>query len=111
MIPTTLNRSDSIPLHAQLKTIIQEKISTSEWAPDTMIPSEIELSKTYGISRSTVRTVLTQFVFENVLYRIQGKGTFVNGAKYEISSTHYMSIHAFTSVETKSKFELNTIYK
>lgn len=89
---TTLNRYDSTPLYAQLKSIIREKISSGEWAPDTMIPSELELSRQYGVSRMTVRNVLTQFVTEGFLYRIQGKGTFVSETKYEITSMHYMGI-------------------
>lgn len=89
---SALNRNDSMPLYIQLKNIIREKISTGEWAPNHMIPSENELSRIYGISRMTVRNVITQFVTEGFLYRIQGKGTFVSESKYEITSTHYVGI-------------------
>ena len=85
----TLKRRDATPLYKQLTIIIREKISSGEWAPDTMIPSENELSKMYGISRMTVRNVVTQFVSEGYLYRIQGKGTFVSDSKLELSSFQY----------------------
>ncbi len=89
-----LNRYDATPLYAQLKSIIREKISSGEWAPNSMIPSENELSQIYGVSRMTVRNVITQFVSEGILYRIQGKGTFVNESKLEISGLHYVGIRS-----------------
>ena len=89
-----LNRYDATPLYAQLRSIFREKISSGEWAPNTMIPSENELSRIYGISRMTVRNVITQFVTEGMLYRIQGKGTFVNDTKLEISSLQYVGIRS-----------------
>ncbi len=96
---TTLNRFDPTPLYMQLKNIIRDKISSGEWPVNSIIPSENELSKTYGISRMTVRSVITQFVNEGVLYRIQGKGTFVSEAKIEISSLHYIGIREQLEVQ------------
>ena len=72
-----LDRQSSLPLHAQLESIIRHKIEDEEWPIDTCIPSENELSKIYGISRMTVRSVLNRFVDAGLLYRSQGKGTFV----------------------------------
>lgn len=42
-----------------------------------MIPSENELARIYGISRVTARTVVKNLVSDGLLYRVQGKGTFV----------------------------------
>ena len=89
-----LNRFDATPLYAQLHGIIREKISSGEWGPDNMIPSENELSRVYGVSRMTIRNVITQFVNEGILYRIQGKGTFVTSPKLEISGLHYTGIRS-----------------
>lgn len=89
-----LNRYDSTPLYAQLHTIIRNNISSGTWAPDNMIPSENELSRLYGVSRMTVRNVITQFVNEGLMYRIQGKGTFVSSPKIEISGLHYTGIRS-----------------
>lgn len=86
---TQLNRSDATPLYIQLKNIVREKISSGEWQPNQMIPSENELGKLYGISRMTVRSVISQFVAEGTLYRIMGKGTFVSEPKYEIIGLQY----------------------
>ena len=89
---TQLNRADSTPLGTQLRNIIREKIRSGEWAPDTMIPSENKLSEMYGVSRMTVRGVITQFVSQGFLYRIQGKGTFVSDTKFEISGLQYSGL-------------------
>ena len=91
---TALTHSGATPLYIQLHDIISEKISSGEWQPNTMIPSENKLSEYYGISRMTVRNVITQFVTEGMLTRIQGKGTFVSAPKYELTSLHYSGIRA-----------------
>lgn len=87
-----LNREDAVPLCTQLRMIIREKISSGEWKPNTMIPSENRLSEVFGVSRMTVRGVITQFVSQGYLYRIQGKGTFVSDTKIEISGLQYSGI-------------------
>ena len=92
--PQKLNRNGATPLYAQLHDIIRGKIISGEWTPDSMIPSENELSRVYGVSRMTIRSVITQFVSEGFLYRIQGKGTFVSAPKLEISGLHYTGIRS-----------------
>lgn len=87
-----LQREHPKPLYQQLEEIIREKIENEEWKPNTAIPSENELSKIYGISRMTARSVITQFVREGKLYRVQGKGTFVSEPKITTSSLSYMGI-------------------
>ncbi|MDR2078334.1 MAG: GntR family transcriptional regulator [Treponema sp.] len=89
-----MNRNSAKPLYAQLKTIIKEKIETGEWQSNEMIPSENELASSYGISRMTARSVITQLVAEGILYRVQGKGTFVCEDKIEMASLSYAGIRS-----------------
>ncbi|MDR0585104.1 MAG: GntR family transcriptional regulator [Treponema sp.] len=89
-----LNRNSSKPLYAQLKSIIKEKVENGEWCANEMIPSENELASRFGISRMTARSVVTQLVAENVLYRVQGKGTFVCEDKIEMTSLSYAGIRS-----------------
>ncbi len=79
------------PLHLQLEEVIRERI-TSEWEPGSPIPSENELSRQFGVSRSTARSVLTQLVGEGLIYRIPGKGTFVSEAKIQTKGNAYACI-------------------
>jgi GntR family transcriptional regulator len=76
-----LNRESAVPLHTQFEAIIRQRIEDEEWAANACIPSETELSKIYGISRMTVRSVLNRLVDAGLLYRSQGKGTFVAESK------------------------------
>jgi GntR family transcriptional regulator len=76
-----LDRNSPQPLHIQLEEIIKLKIENEEWQPSGSILSENELSKKYGISRMTVRSVITRLVHEGLLYSIPGKGTFVCAPK------------------------------
>ncbi|HEY5877836.1 MAG TPA: GntR family transcriptional regulator [Nakamurella sp.] len=75
--PAALDHAVSTPLHVQLATNLRERIEHGEWKPGERIPSENELSRTYGISRMTTRHVLAQLVNEQRLFRVPGKGTFV----------------------------------
>lgn len=76
-----LDRNSPQPLHAQLEEIIKQRIEDEEWQSNSSIPSENELSRMYGISRMTVRSVITRLVHEGLLYSVPGKGTFVSSPK------------------------------
>jgi GntR family transcriptional regulator len=65
------------PLYFQLKDLIKRQIADKIWQFDKMIPSENELAATYEVSVGTVKKALSVLVEEGVLYRRQGKGTFV----------------------------------
>jgi GntR family transcriptional regulator len=63
------------PKYHLLKEALREQIAT--WETDHPIPSEPELCKLYAVSRTTVRKALDDLAHEGLLYRVQGKGTFV----------------------------------
>ena len=81
--------SGAVPKHAQLRSILLERVETT-LAPHAAIPPERKLMTKYGVSRSTVREAIRQLVEEGVLYRIQGKGTFVTGERVQ-SDLHLAS--------------------
>ncbi|GHO66081.1 GntR family transcriptional regulator [Ktedonobacter sp. SOSP1-52] len=60
---------------------MREKVTSGDWKPGDLIPSERELGEQYGISRMTARQALTELVNEGLFYREQGKGTFVSRNK------------------------------
>ena len=70
-------KTGPLPRYYQLKERLRERISSGEWSTGTTIPSERELCAQYGISRMTARQALTELVNEGLLYRRQGRGTFV----------------------------------
>ncbi|EOT28755.1 hypothetical protein C805_00276 [Eubacterium sp. 14-2] len=86
-----LDRNNPKPLYQQLMDILIDAIDSGKWEANKKIPSENELSATYGLSRMTVRSVLTDLVKEGRLYRVQGIGTFV-AEKIETFSPSYIGI-------------------
>ncbi|WP_227937694.1 GntR family transcriptional regulator [Alkalihalobacillus deserti] len=71
----TLDQKNPIPLHVQLKYEIEKQIQNGNYK--TKIPSEREIMETYSISRTTVREAISQLVYEGILEKKHGKGTFV----------------------------------
>lgn len=53
-------------------------------APNARIPSERELSTEIGVSRDTVRRAIDDLVYDGVLRRLAGVGTFVNSARVDM---------------------------
>ena len=71
------------PIYLQLREVVRNKIEEGEYPPGMAIPSENELSETYGVNRLTVRNAIDALVNEGLLRRIQGKGAFVVGDRIE----------------------------
>ena len=88
----TLDRDASMPLYLQLAGLLRGRIERGEWQAGQKIPSENELNRLYGVSRMTARQVLAQLVNEDLLFRVQGKGTFVAHRKISTRSPAYMGI-------------------
>ncbi len=84
-----INKYSDVPLYCQLKKIIIEKIESGEYAPESKIPSEQELSEMYNISRPTVRQAISELTNSGYLYKEKGKGTFVSRAKVRIDIKNY----------------------
>lgn len=66
------------PKYQRLKEYIIETIKSRELKPGDKIYSENELADEFGISRHTVRHAIGELVSEGWLYRVHGKGTFVD---------------------------------
>ncbi|MGD2177061.1 MAG: extracellular solute-binding protein, partial [Anaerolineae bacterium] len=73
-----IDKSVPIPLYYQLKQMIKGKIENGEYKPGDRLPTEQELCDMFGISRQPVRHALTELVYEGILYRRPGLGTFVS---------------------------------
>ena len=69
-------------LYLRVKDWLRAAIEKGDYRPGDRIPSEHELMKRFGVSRSTVRHAISELVLEGWLYRIQGSGTYVARPKY-----------------------------
>lgn len=65
------------PLYVQIKQFLLRRIAEGEWLEHDALPSEWDLADEMSVSQGTVRKALTELVADGLLYRQQGKGTFV----------------------------------
>lgn len=72
-----LDANDSTPLYVQLKMELQQAIRDHVYSSGQKIPTEVELSARYNVSRITVRQAVQELCEEGYLLKKQGKGTFV----------------------------------
>lgn len=70
----SLNQNSHMPYYVQIKYYLRQLIR--ELGPNALIPSENELADKFGVSRGTAKQAIMDLVYEGVLYRKQGKGTF-----------------------------------
>ena len=66
-----------VPLYHQVEQVIRHRIATRQYDPGRQILSEHELGRELKVSRVTIREALRELVRENLLVKVQGKGTFV----------------------------------
>ena len=89
-----LSRSH-IPLYFQLQQILREKILSGKISIDESLPTESDLCKQYGVSRTTVRQAFTALLNEKLIIRIPGKGTFITQ-----QDKHENVVHFFNTTES-----------
>lgn len=65
------------PLYRQVQDALVQRIGAGFWKPGDMLPSEFELADDLGASQGTVRKALARMEAENLIFRLQGRGTFV----------------------------------
>ena len=80
-VETSIDRGSHIPYYLQLKLALIEGIEQGDWGPGDLIPSESELGKSYGVSRTVVRQALNEMTYDGLVVRQKGKGTFVKQPK------------------------------
>lgn len=65
------------PLYRQVQEVLVQRIASGVWKPGDMLPSEFELAADLRASQGTVRKALTRMEADNLVVRMQGRGTFV----------------------------------
>jgi len=75
-----------VSLSQEVKKKILEYIEKENLQPDDKLPSESQLTKMFKISRYTIREALALLEQEKIIYKIKGKGTFVNKKPIQIKS-------------------------
>lgn len=72
--------NDPEPLYRHIRRSLRESIANGTLGPGDRLPSESELARMFSTTRTTVRQALAQMVFEGVIVRHNGRGSFVSAA-------------------------------
>jgi len=78
------NRTNK-PLYQVVEDHIRELIDTGELIPGDLIPSEPQLAKQLNVSPGTAKKAIDNLVWQQRLYRHQGKGTYVSNIDFNNS--------------------------
>lgn len=100
-----VDKKSPLPLHFQIKDILKEMIENEELKPGEFIPPERELCEIQGVSRMTVNKAIMALVNEGLLYREQGKGTFVAHPKI---NQQLSQLKGFTAVMEEKGIKTTT---
>jgi len=87
----TLNHSSPIPLHVQIEEQLRIEITSEDYQKGVKLPNEMDLSKQLGISRSTLRQSINKLVYEGLLVRKKGVGTFAKKASIISKAQNWLS--------------------
>jgi DNA-binding GntR family transcriptional regulator len=77
----SISRGSPVPLHHQLRNMLQDQIERGTLRPGQQIPHERQYAEHLGISLAPVRQALLDLVRQGYLLRVRGKGTFVRDDK------------------------------
>ncbi|MBD3217825.1 MAG: GntR family transcriptional regulator [candidate division Zixibacteria bacterium] len=72
-----LQSRSAIPLFLQVKSALRRRIDSGIWPPGTRIPSLEEIADEFAVARTTARQAVTELEKEGLIWRKQGRGTFV----------------------------------
>lgn len=94
-----------IAQYKQIENDLLQKINLGYYKKDDLIPTEMELSNTYHVSRVTVRKATDNLVAKGLLTRVAGVGTFVCHPAVTLNPS---SIQGFSEVMADQKISVHT---
>src|ERR1700733_4814682 len=77
----SISRGSPVPLHHQLRQLLQDQIERGRLRPGQQLPHERQYAEYLGISLAPVRQALLDLVRLGLVFRVRGKGTFVRDDK------------------------------
>jgi|SRR5882757_510645 len=93
-------------LSEEVRQQLAEELSNGTYAPNEKLPSEPEFAKRYGISRPTLREILSGLERDGLIRRVHGVGTFVTPKRTRVHSVLDLDI-GVTEAVTAARANLN----
>jgi GntR family transcriptional regulator len=78
-----VTRTRALPLHEQIRRVIDGQIASGQLPPGARLPTEHEYAREFGVSLAPVRQALLTLAGSGRLVRVKGRGTFVREGKLE----------------------------
>jgi GntR family transcriptional regulator of arabinose operon len=78
-----MRQKSRMPLYMQIQEYYKNQISSKRLSKNDKLPAEREIMKKFNVSRITVANALAELAKEGWIYRIPGKGSFVQGIAQE----------------------------
>jgi DNA-binding GntR family transcriptional regulator len=66
-----------VPLYHQVYLDLRQMIQRGVISPGDMLPPELDICQAYSVARQTVRQAIARLVYEDLVERFAGRGTFV----------------------------------
>ena len=86
----------AVPLYQQVMDDLKGEIARGVYPAGSRIPAEMELAKSYGVGRVTVRRAIEELSRAGYLNRQQGRGTFVCAPKLKRKIRQKGDVQSFT---------------
>lgn len=103
-------KHETEPAYQVLSTQLRRDIAAGLYKNGARLPTEFELAERYEVSRQTVRRGFVDLVAAGIVYRVPGRGTFVNesGGRYlrqQGSIRDLMNLSSDTTMEVVSPLQ------
>ena len=72
-----------VPSYIRLESHLRESIRSGALRPGDPVPPESSLCQQFGVSRTTVRQALSRLVYDGLIERHRGRGSFVAEPRLE----------------------------
>lgn len=101
------NETNSI-LYKKLESELIKSIKNKNFLPGQKYLSDRNIAQLYNVSRSTANRAISDMVKKNLLYRVQGKGTFILQGKNKNSEFSFSGSNSLTDALKESGKEVST---
>ena len=99
---------NKIPHHRKVYEVLRKRIADGIYSEGDLLPSENELSSTYGVTRATIRIALNALLNEGYIKKHHGKGSIVQSRPQGIG---ILSITGITSAIGQDNLRTKIIVK
>lgn len=82
--------------YEEIANIIRERIADGTYPVDSMLPTQSELTKEFGVSRMTIKKAVEILTIEGLIFSKQGNGTKVLNSSFGIRRT--LSLGSITTM-------------